>query len=319
LTPKEYSTQYQLYAKGLTAEGWSQTAIAKELRVDRTTVTKWLKNGHSQLETTSHYSADVTKSLSTKTHYHIANRLLEDFQPPQGLTFPLIIADPPWNVSDPGHLRERTARPKRPFTKDIGGWDHYEKDQAYLDATGAWLQRLFDVAADDAWLFFWCSYRYLSHILRQALAVGWAEHTFFVWHKTNPMPLFGNNNYLQSIEVALVLRKGAACFRFGKRGGQQPHNFVETPQVGGAERQKQVDGSAANLAQKPLALNRLWVAQASKPGDWVLDAFAGTGTATCAALGQGRNACAVEGDRVMAVFLEEKSVKPFYPEARPWP
>jgi hypothetical protein len=102
------------------------------------------------------------------------------------------------------------------------------------------------VATDDAWLFYWCSYRYLSQILSQARDVGWAEHTFFVWHKTNPMPLFGNNNYLQSVEFALVLRKGQARFRFGKRGGHQPHNFVESPQVGGEERQKQPDDRGLN-------------------------------------------------------------------------
>jgi DNA modification methylase len=51
----------------------------------------------------------------------------------------------------------------------------------------------------------------------------------------------------------------------------------------------------------------------------VLDAFAGTGTTTFAALSLGRNACAVEADRTMVVLLEEKRVKPFYPGARPWP
>jgi DNA modification methylase len=304
---------------GLGAEGWSQTAIAKELRVPRESVRDWLKNGYHEIGETRQLAESGAKRLSTKTHYHIANCRLEDFTPPDGIAFPLIIADPPWNVSDPGHKRERTARPNRPFTKDFGKWDWYENDQAYLEATQGWLQKLFDVAADDAWLFFWCSYRYLSQVLWQAGDVGWAEHTFFVWHKTNPMPLFGNNNYLQSIEVALVLRKGQARFRFGKRGGQQPHNYFESPQVGGAERQKQPDDSAVNLAQKPLALTLLWVTQACKPGDWVLDAFAGTGTTTFAALSQGRNACAVEADRMMMVLLEEKRIKPFFPRARPWP
>lgn len=319
MTPKEYTTQVRLLVKGLAAEGWSQYAIAKELGVPQQTINDWLHNGLAQITGNGHSGAITESRLSTKTHYHMANCRLEDFQPPAGVTFPLIIADPPWNVSDPGHLRQRTARPKRPFTKDFDQWDRFENDQAYLEATEAWLQRMFDVAADDAWLFFWCSYRYMSHILSQARYVGWAEHTFFIWHKTNPMPLFGNNNYLQSLEMALVLRKGAARFRFGKRGGQQPHNFIESPQVGGAERQKQPDDSATNLAQKPLALTWLWIAQASKPGDWVLDAFAGSGTTTFAALSLGRNACAVEPDRVMVALLEEKRIKPFYPGARPWP
>ena len=50
---------------------------------------------------------------------------------------------------------------------------------------------------------------------------------------------------------------------------------------------KNHDRAAANLAQKPLALASLWVEWGSRPGDWVLDAFAGTGTATVAALRPG--------------------------------
>jgi hypothetical protein len=180
MTPKEYTTQYRLMAKGLAAEGWSQTAIARELRVPQQTIDRWLNSSHVQITRNENSGENAQSGLSGKPRYHIANCRLEDFTPPEGITFPLIIADPPWNVSDPGHKRERTARPRRPFTKDFGEWDWYKNDQAYLDATQTWLQRLFDMAADNAWLFFWCSYRYLSHILWQAQAVGWHEHTFFI-------------------------------------------------------------------------------------------------------------------------------------------
>jgi DNA modification methylase len=108
--------------------------------------------------------------------------------------------------------------------------------------------------------------------------------------------MFGNNNFLQCIEMALVLAKGNPRFRFGRKGGRQPRNLFESPQVAGAERVKNHDGSAANLAQKPLGLTELWIRWASKPGDWVLDAFAGTGTATVKALQLGRHGCAVERD-----------------------
>ena len=101
--------------------------------------------------------------------------------------------------------------------------------------------------------------------------MGWKEQNIYVWEKTNPLPLFGNNNFLQAAELALVLAKGKPQFRFRK--GRQPLNRFESPQVGGTERLKRHDGSAANLAQKPLVLNSLWIMWASKPGDWVLDAF----------------------------------------------
>ncbi|MBA7577588.1 hypothetical protein ES708_19441 [subsurface metagenome] len=154
------------------------------------------------------------------------------------------------------------------------------------------------MAAPDAWLFFWCSYRYISNILTQAQSVGWKDHTFYIWQKTNPLPMFGNNNFLQSIEIALVLAKGNPRFRFAKRGGHQPHNSFKSPQMARLERVENFDGLAANLAQKPLGLTSLWIRWASKPEDWVLDAFAGTSTGTVivASLQLGRHACAVERD-----------------------
>lgn len=101
VTPKEYTTQYRLFAKGLAAEGWSRSAIGKELGIPRQTIDTWLQSGHAQIAENGHSGANAESRLSTKLRYHLANCRLEDFQPPQGLTFPLIIADPPWNISPP--------------------------------------------------------------------------------------------------------------------------------------------------------------------------------------------------------------------------
>jgi len=288
-----YREQLKAMARSLEQEGLSQAAIAKELEIDQSTVSRWLTNNSRQGDL--HNTVSVMHNALPKTRYLVVCQSIEKFRPPDGITFPLIIADPPWNVSDPGHKRERKVRP-RPFTKDFGAWDAFKTERAYLAKCRQWLQKLYEVAAPDAWLFFWCSYRYISNILTQAQRAGWQDHTFYIWHKTNPLPMFGNNNFLQCIEMALVLAKGNPRFRFSKKGGQQPRNLFESPQVAGAERVRNHDGSAANLAQKSLGLTDLWIRRASKPGDWVLDAFAGTGTATVAALQLGRHACAVERD-----------------------
>lgn len=73
MTLKEYTVQYQLYAKGLAAEGWSQTAIAKELRVPRESVRDWLKNGHSQIGELRQPADNGETRLAPKTSYHISN------------------------------------------------------------------------------------------------------------------------------------------------------------------------------------------------------------------------------------------------------
>jgi len=304
-----YREELKAMARSLNHEGLSQIAIGKELGVPQNTISRWLRqnNGKATQAILANIGDFSQNGLSTATHsrYLVVCQAVEKFQPPDGITFPLIIADPPWNISDPGHKRERKVRP-RPFTKDFGPWDSFKTDRAYLTKCRQWLKTLYEVATPDAWLFFWCSYRYISDILNEARRAGWHEHTFYVWNKTNPLPMFGNNNFLQSIEMALVLAKGKPRFRFSKKGGQQPRNHFESPQVAGAERVKYFDGSAANLAQKPLGLTSLWIRWASKPGDWVLDAFAGTGTVTVAALQLGRHVCAVEQDLSLTHQIEAR-------------
>ncbi len=316
LTLSEYRKHLKVVARGLAQEGWSQTAIAKELGMAQRHVGRWLNGRQDKM---SDGVGDRQNVLSDGARFLVVPGAIEDFAPPDGVRFPLIIADPPWNVSDPGHQRNRKARPNRPFTKDFGQWDRYADDEAYLEMTDGWLTRLYEVAADNAFLFFWCSYKYISAIRQQAVHIGWKDFTFWVWHKTNPMPLFGNNNFLQSIELALVMTKGEPRFRFARRGGRQPHNYIESSQVGGNERVKDVDGSAVNLAQKPLGLLSLWVQWTTKSGDWVLDAFAGTGSATIAALQAGRDVIAVEVDPASASYLEHRRIPRECPGARKLP
>ncbi|GAI97324.1 unnamed protein product, partial [marine sediment metagenome] len=85
----------------------------------------WLKvNGGQNKEAEIAKSPNLGENrlaVQIVPRYLVVCQLVEKFCPPDGITFPLIIADPPWNVSDPGHKRERKVRP-RPFTKDFGPW-----------------------------------------------------------------------------------------------------------------------------------------------------------------------------------------------------
>ncbi len=298
-----YKLSIVTQAKALSRSGLSQGQIARELGVPRTTIADWLRLQLDEIRQT-----DENRLSSRRPgRYLVVAGLVEKIRPPEGVgPFSLVIADPPWNVSNVGHSRERTARPNRPFTKDFGPWDAFPSEKAYLAKCRDWLKGLYDLAAPDAFLFFWCSFRYMSHILRLGQGVGWQEKSVFVWGKTNPMPMFGNNNLLASDEFALVLAKGAPIFQFN---GKAPLNWFISPQVGGLERVKNHNGGSANLAQKPLDLTRLWVLWGSKRGDWVLDAFAGTGTALVAALQLGRNACAVELDQVLTHQIDARVVR----------
>jgi len=117
-----YREELKAMARSLDQEGLSQTAISKELGVSKMTIHRWL-NGDAcdQTGNNSLLSPSVSHNVTLRSsapHYLVVCQAVEKFCPPDGITFPVIIADPPWNVSDPGHKRERKVRP-RPFTKDF--------------------------------------------------------------------------------------------------------------------------------------------------------------------------------------------------------
>lgn len=84
-----YREELKAMARTLHQEGFSQTAIGKELGVPRPTITRWLKGQIGQNEQTA---PDVQNDLSnTKPRrYLVVCDRVEKFHPPPGITFPLI-------------------------------------------------------------------------------------------------------------------------------------------------------------------------------------------------------------------------------------
>lgn len=280
--------------------GWTQQRIADSTGVPRQVVTYWLaKNGTpGNVGKKCRSAKNTTNDIVGKQAFLSWCGKVEDFLPENGLKFDLIIADPPWNISTQSEIK-RKARP-RSVKKNFGVWDFFLTDDAYLSNVSRWLQHLYKLANMPAWCWFWCSYRYLSLIAQVAESSGWDVHNWFVWTKTNPAPLMGANNFLQAVEPILVMRKGPARLRFDN--GHLPNLFT-SPQVATTERIKDFNGNTINLAQKPVPLLSLIITWCTDPSQWVLDAFAGSGSTSLAALKNGRNAYAVETDRAQLTIL----------------
>ena len=286
--------------------GWSQQKIADQVGVPRGTIACWfVDNGKSNIINKRGRSVGNRKGrIVNKPTFLSWCGKVEDFAPENKIGFDLIIADPPWNVSIQTEIR-RYSRP-RSVKKNFGIWDLFPTNDAYLTSVKKWLKHLCELANNPAWCWFWCSYRYISYIATIAGQTGWDVHNLFVWTKTNPAPLMGANNFLQAVEPVLIMRKGAARFRFDN--GHLP-NYFTSPQVATRERIKDFNGDTINLAQKPVPLLSLITTWCTNPGQWVLDAFAGSGSASLAALKAGRNAYAVEIDKAQLTLLRGRLEK----------
>lgn len=288
------------HAITLRKQGWTERAIAKELRIANVTAHRYVlhvKANDMKQSINMLHNATPTMEQNFKTF----NGRLEDFT--TDIRFPLIIADPPWNVSVEGSMnftfKQKNGKQHTPMLRNFGSWDFHESDEQYLQVVNGWLRKLYELGSENAWCWFWCSYRYLSHINNIALSIGWENKGWYVWAKTNPPPLTAsiNGTLMPCLEPCLIFRKGTGKLRANGTGHA---NYKEAPLVSNGERLKGSD----NICAKPLRILYDFIEWSTEPGQWVLDAFAGTGSTTRAALEKHRNSYAVEMDKRQITLLE---------------
>ena len=116
------------------------------------------------------------------------------------------------------------------------------------------------------------------------------------WIKTNPVPINSKINYLSNATEYF--------FTFVKGGGptfnsEYDNGFYHYPICHGKERYQ-------HPTQKPLSLIKNLVEKHSKPGDTVLDTFAGTGTTGHACSLVGRNYILIEKDESYFDIIQKR-------------
>lgn len=317
--------QLKEHAITLRKQGWTEQAIADEIKVKRPTISVWLRsyfdNNAILGNTSKSWQNDNNRRralISKYLHFQSFLGKLEDFN--TDIKFPLIIADPPWNISVENSMqftfRDKNGNKHTDMKRNFGDWDFQGNDADYLQSIKIWLDKLYSLAADESWCWFWCSYRYLSHINNLGTRTGWEPKGWYVWAKTNVPPLTAsiNGTLLPSLEPCLIFRKGKGKLRNDKighpnykiSGTTKPKRdrtnpfCYESPIVTSSERLP----DAENIAAKPRAILYDIIEWCTNPGDWVLDAFAGTGSTSRSSLFKKRNSFAVENDKRQLTLLE---------------
>lgn len=190
----------------------------------------------------------------------------------------LILTDPPYNVTD-FNGRDGTTAGKvkradgsyREVVRNFGEWDRGYEPADLLAAA----QRLL---VDRGGLIAFTSDRILGAYMDTPLH----HMRTLVWLKTNPAPQFPGN-YQSACEWIIWQGKNGPP-RFN--GGGAVSNVYEAPIPSGKQHPN----------QKPLPLITRLTLTHSKPGDVILDPFAGSGTTLRAASDTGRRAVGFEAD-----------------------
>ncbi len=186
----------------------------------------------------------------------------------------LVIADPPWTYRN----QENGAAAR-----------HY--DLATVAEIADHVAQAFELAAADARLALWVTFPLLAEWMAQQHRHPWQYVTGGAWVK--PGQPGAGYHWRGNAEAVLVYRKG----RPGRPGALAKSGHV----------QARTEHSA-----KPIGWQAAWIAAWTRPGDLVLDLYAGLGTVAEAALGSGREYLGFEldADRHQAAIARVAQARP---------
>ena len=247
----------------------------------------------------------------------------------------LIFADPPYN------LQLRTPDLRRPNNTVVDGvddhWDQFGSFEDYDRFTERWLKECRRVLKPTGSMWVIGSYHNIFRVGRLLQDVGYWILNDLVWIKRNPMPHFRGVRFTNAHETLIWAKKseGARRITFNYRalkelnGGKQMRSDWELPAdeaqgadaadgpdqpiedwrlpiCAGAERLRDADGKKLHSTQKPEALLERVVLATSKPGDVVLDPFAGTGTTGVVAQRLERRWVMIEREPAYRALIEQR-------------
>jgi modification methylase len=220
----------------------------------------------------------------------------------------LIFADPPYNLQ----LKNELRRPNRSRVAGVDeAWDKFSSFAEYDAFIRGWLTECRRVLKPKGTIWVIGTYHNIFRVGAAMQDLGFWILNDVAWIKSNPMPNFRGVRLTNAHETLIWAKrsekdrgytfhhKALKRYNNGKQlrsdwfipdaGGapKTPAAFVEAL-CRGKERLLGADGRKLHATQKPEALLERIVLGCTKPGDLVLDPFAGTGTTGAVAKRLGR-------------------------------
>jgi site-specific DNA-methyltransferase (adenine-specific) len=273
-----------LEAKNLTEFGYTQQEIADALGVPRQSINRWLINmgngscrkvGKTQLVPTMPLSKLPTLDI---TLYPCLYERTDGAIPENSID--LILTDPPYLVSSNDMVRSNQSDLQR----DFGEWDRMPEDD-YKKSVELWGKLIARQLKIGGSLYLFIGFRQ-SRIWYDTLECNGLQFGgIILWHRVNPAPQIRKTRWCPAFDFILYFTKDKPK-TFVWLGQNEMHNVITGPPTcdgnvitgpicAGNEREY-------HPTQKPRWLLQKLLQVSSKPGDIVLDPFAGTGsTAFC--------------------------------------
>lgn len=198
------------------------------------------------------------------------------------MSFDAIITDPPYNISKKNNFS--SLKNKRQGV-DFGAWDkNFDPCK--------WIKLYAPLVKKNGCMIIFCSYFYVSFIIKVLDDCGFETKDLLRWQKSNPMPRNVSRRYVSDCEFAIwAVRKGAK-WTFNKPTSK-PYlrALFKSSVVSGREK-------LPHPTQKSLKLMQELISIHTNLGDFICDPFMGSGTTGVACGLLRREFCGIEKDKI---------------------
>ena len=178
-----------------------------------------------------------------------------------------IITDPPYNISKENNFNKLNS-PRKGI--DFGAWDNNFDVCSWIDDYSHLLKK-------DGSIIIFCSYLYISDIIRRMQKNNIEMKDVIIWKKSNPMPRNTERRYVQDMEFAVWGVMKNAKWTFNKpQGIPYLRSLIETSLVSGSDK-------TTHPTQKSLKVMENIISIHTNENDTILDPFMGSGSTGIAA------------------------------------
>ncbi len=198
----------------------------------------------------------------------------------------VVVSDPPYNLSNEGIVHERAGA--LPLSSNLGAWDQLSPAEAH-ELIYTCSRQFWRILRPGGALFLFPGDRLLPDWMLALRESGFSfpRPCLLAWVKSNPPPSVRPGGWRSALEAIIYARKGGGKEAFNYLGDSAMLSALSFPLVGAGR---------LHPTQKPVELIRKLIEVATNPGDYVLDAFAGSGSTGEAALRSGRQVLLFERD-----------------------
>ena len=209
-----------------------------------------------------------------------------------------IWTDPPYMLSNDGF----TCVAGRRVSVNKGEWDRSAGIESDHEFNLSWLRECYRVLKPAGAIWVTGTHHVYLSVGMAMMQLGFRILNDIIWEKSNPPPNLGCRCFAHSTETILWATKAPKGSRHkytfhyqemkAENGGKQMKTVWRFPAAGRPEKK-----FGKHPTQKPVDLIDRCLRATTNPGDLVLDPFAGSATAGCAAIALGRRFIGSEIER----------------------